>query len=290
MLWGVIRNGLLAVVVGCGLAVTFGVDRFIVDAAFDRFRPADPNAGPLKAQVELRDLNNSLTDPDRALAETVSRKQLEFYSQSFRVPAVMPVRLRLFRDFSQYENHRDATSRVKTKMGYYSRKRREAVVNWNRAYRATIYHEVQHAIAHQLFPRMPRWINEGLSEVFETAGVDRGSMIARRQRSMVRWLNRWKRQNRLPEMKAWLDLSRSEWQAGDKAPIFRNRILSWGVTYFMMSTPGRRGALNRILTDLYWRRVPSPSVAIDKHYAGGLSAFQRDFSGFVSAMPRAIPL
>lgn len=290
MLWGVIRNGLLAVVVGCGLAVTFGVDRFIVDAAFDRFRPADPNAGPLKARVELRDLNNSLTDRDRALAETVSRKQLEFYSQSFRVPAVMPVRLRLFRDFSQYENHRDATSRVTTKMGYYSRKRREAVVNWNRAYRATIYHEVQHAIAHQLFPRMPRWINEGLSEVFETARVDRGSMIARRQRSMVRWLNRWKRQNRLPEMKAWLDLSRSEWQAGDKAPIFRNRILSWGVTYFLMSTPGRRGALNRILTELYWRRVPSPSVAIDKHYAGGLSAFQRDFSGFVSAMPRAIPL
>lgn len=303
-------SSLLATGIALVLVVFFSHNQFVADASTSQARgnprqvnarrahDSEPKSARLprvtsgrgstrggRWRVRIADLNNTLTFEDIRIGERVANRMLAFHSLYHSFPPTVTVNVRLFKSFAGYRRFRDDNSTITTDYGFYLPSRDLAVVNGRYRYQSTYLHEIQHAIFNKGFYRPPRWLNEGLSELFEWVDVSGGGVYALRHRNKFLWLKKWQREERLPDLRTWVNQSTRTFTERDVGRVRRGRIVGWGIAYFMLSDASRRRALARMIRDLKSGALPSVAAAFDRHYGSGLGGFIRDFNRALPNFP-----
>ena len=248
---------------------------------------------PLSAQfITVNDINRNLSRMDIQTIRPVLEKQAAFHSKHLDLPSRIEIPVRVFTSTEDYRRHQKAISTSSTsKNGFYSASKREVIVNKNKNYLSTLKHEAQHFILRSQFRSPPKWINEGLSEFYESSTVRGGYVFVQTQNNKHKRLKQWIDNNSLPALDEWLNISNSEWRTQNKASEDRlSSTLSWGLVYFLMSSDNGKSVLSDTIRDLQNQKKLKSAEILNKHYRGGLKALQEDFEQFMQALPIELKL
>ena len=244
-------------------------------------QPFDVKAGP---RIVIEDLNGSMSAEDTFQVTQVLESMVSFYQAPLNLKYPVTVRVKLFESDDQYRRYRSRNSRSDSKNGYYSKTYNEAVVNKNKRYRKTLFHEAQHSVLRSRLKRPPLWVNEGLAELYERAYLHNGQLHVKqsnkKRRRLVKWLN-----DGTLNLEEFLSMSKKQLEARTIKVERYSRTIAWGLIYFLMSSDDRRQTLTNILAQLRKKSGQSSVVLIEQFYRGGLSAFDRDFRAFMRRIP-----
>lgn len=153
-----------------------------------------PPPGPVaRTAVILDDRSGRLPPPARQAAEAFAGRMVAFYGAPVDGAVTIPLHYcdtqECFTDYMQ-RNYK-GIMRMGRIAGYYDRTRKEIFVGSSPTYFETLVHEMNHFIIARVLPRAPRWLDEGLSEYFETATTDPkgvGPEYGHRRRALRAWL------------------------------------------------------------------------------------------------------
>ncbi|WP_395373283.1 DUF1570 domain-containing protein [Marinicella sp. W31] len=246
----------------------------------------------LAQNLSIDDINNNLSRQDIAHIMPVIDKQLDFHSQHLDFPNKIQVPVHVFEDAKKYRKYRSRISTSSTSNnGFYSGSRKEVIINKNKKYLNTLKHEIQHFLLRSQTKSPPKWINEGLSELYESSEVRGRRVFALKQNKKHERLQKLLDADEIPTLRNWLDISNQNWRKQNKDSAIRiNSTLSWGLVYFLMSSEQGQSTLSQTIHDLRISKSKQSAKYLDKNYRGGLSRLQRDFKNFVQILPPEIQL
>ena len=246
----------------------------------------------LAQNLTIDDINNNLSRQDIDQIMPVIDKQLDFHRKHLDFPNRIQVPVLVFEDPKKYRKYRSRISTSSTSNnGFYSGSRKEVIVNKNKRYLKTLKHEIQHFLLRSQTKSPPKWINEGLSEVYEYAEVRGRRVYALKQNKKHKRLLTLVGDDGIPQLRTWLNISNSDWRKQNKSSDIRiNSTLSWGLVYFLMSSEQGRSALSQTIHDLRTSGSKQSARYLDKNYRGGLLRLQEDFNNFIKVLPPEIQL
>ena len=235
--------------------------------------------------VSVKDLNSTLSKDDISKLITVIDKVVVFHSAHVSIPKVFEIPVRLFESEREYKKYQEKISKTsRSRNGFYSSSKKEVVVNKNEYYFKTIIHEAQHFILRSGLKSPPKWINEGLSEFYETSYIYSDKVYVKEQSQKRKRLQQWLREKALLALSQFLVLSNNDWKKQNEKPEFRCSTISWGLVYFLMSTPDGKNILSLVIKEL--REDSGRSlVLLEEYYEGGVKTLERDFYEFINKMP-----
>ena len=92
-------------------------------------------------------------------------------------------------------------------------------------------HEVQHYIMCKSNQYSPKWINEGISEVFETGYMRGKYLYSEKQSDKEQLLKSILKRQKVFQLKKFLSESNDEWKKHDTTYSY---TMSWGIVYFFI--------------------------------------------------------
>ena len=164
-----------------------------------------------------------------------------FQSQGFT--PVPHLQARIFASFDEFRgyqmSHRsfragDSPSRT----AYYSIGLKELVTWRNQGLVPLLIHESQHALLRSFFPRPPKWLNEGLSEVFEGLDTQSEPPVLMPQRGRLRKVKRLLTLPGFVEHVAQVvKLSERDYNQRANLRDFDSYTCSWALIYYLWCLP-----------------------------------------------------
>jgi len=236
-------------------------------------------------QVEIEDINNVLSKNEIKLLSAIIDKEVRFHKNHLSFSNILKIPVRVFVSEDEYITYQHKTTKItQPTNGYFSYKNNEIVIKKNAYYLNTIVHEAQHFIFGTQFIRPPLWINEGLSEFYETAYFNNEQIYVRKHYNKTKKLKEWLEKDELPSIKKFLSISNKDWRKEDKQPLYKTRTISWGLVYFLMSSKKGRQYLSNVIKSLH-QNPKNSSYVLDYVYEGGINALEKDFFEFIHTMP-----
>ncbi len=236
----------------------------------------------LGKNVVLNDINHVLSDYAIMESEFLLGKILLFHGNDSKEPLYVSVRI--FESENKYIEHCNQFAQAEPPgNAYFSIVYNEVVIYKSKNYFKSIIHEGQHCIFRVTFPKPPRWLNEGLSEFFETAYVSAGKAYVKPQKKKMMRLQTWLKNGELLSIQEFLSWSNRKWRRKNQKPENISSTMSWGMIYFFMSSNERKDILKRIFSELKNSKGDSLEI-IDCVYEGGISVFEKEFHQFIMEM------
>ena len=160
---------------------------------------------------------------------------------------------------------------------------------------ATLYHEAFHAyVANYVYPpnrppgELPRWLNEGLAQVFETAIVEAGELrVGHADRDRLAQVRELLRQGKLVSVAELLKSNRGQFvvtHAGDRPGSDRYYLASWAVAFYLTF---ERGLIGTPALDRFVQAVTEggdPLAAFAGLIGQPLEAFERDLTRYLQSL------
>jgi len=238
-----------------------------------------------------------LTKPvERAIVFGVSRI-LDTYKETFgfSYPDDFKVKVTIFSNKDKFrEYQKKQLGSIISESGYYSGKYRETVVLWKKATKktkdakqmvATVFHEANHLILRHHIPWCPSWVNEGLSEYFDSLNVFGENRRVFLRRDYSAWCKYWLKKGFPIKLDEYLSLSHEEWMKFRSEDSNAAYAIGYSLVYFMMS----RSSTEKVLKELLWQfekhgKEANSIQTINEYYRGGLARFERNWRKWI---PRA---
>jgi len=240
------------------------------------------------SQININDINHVLSKEQTKLLTQIIQKEVSFHKKHMRLPPSITYNLRICKNNRSKTCQQYPSLRSNMFVGLYVYKKHEAIIKQSNSMFLTIIHESNHMLIHVgKSTHIPSWINEGLSEYYETATMINGTLFATIQRQSLHKLKKWHRNDQLPPMASILAWKRNYWKSvdQDRNRDYKSRTISWGLVYFLMSSNHGKNLLHTIIKVLRKKKHENIVMIIQKHYHGGFSAFQKDFYTFLDHMP-----
>ncbi|MEQ1565511.1 MAG: hypothetical protein ABMA64_07735 [Myxococcota bacterium] len=253
-------------------------------------------AGQLELDVRAADFDLS-AETERSISRLLTRMHATYESWlGVVLPPLLPVHVELVSKEADYRAREAAVMgglRGHT-VGFFVPARSQVVV-WRGPgeadMRRTLVHETSHFLLSSAgLGRVPLWLNEGLSEVFETSTLDGNAVWLIPDPNLVRWLGG----GNLPAASTLLGWSRQDWdRAAAGSPWGRAEYpYGWAVCAFLLSSEGGRALLGELLASTAVSADPAADAlaAVERKYDGGAPALDRTFRAWFAAGPGRIQL
>ncbi len=162
--------------------------------------------------------------------------------------------------------------------GFYRFSDNQAVVRWlgDAGTRAVARHEIAHLALGNWLGQVPLWLNEGLAEVVERMQFQQSFATAAAPARDLDGLRRLQRAGGLPALPVFLAGDREDWNrwGNDLAYPY-----AWSLVHFLLQEPSRQRGVSDLLNALAQHRCLGFDHvdALDRGYAGGLAALERDW-------------
>lgn len=272
---------LLAVLAGFGLKMLWVPEHTVT-----------PTQAAAQSQaIVIDDINGTLSAEDHAFLQEQMRWQMAFHRQYKSLPEALPVKVSLWRTTGAYRNYQSNISKTSTSSkGFYSGSRRELVINGEKSgYRQTLAHEAQHLLLRWKGLKPRPWLNEGLSEYFETLEI-RGprQAVSLAHAARVQRLQAFARAGQLPPLPGFFDEDKRHWRARDKHTPYVSQDTAWALVYFFMQNTRGQTALLAVLQALAQKDDTAVFTLIDQVYP--LSTLRTDFAAFLAEIPTEQPV
>lgn len=228
--------------------------------------------------LDIQEIGCNLSEEEERFIYSISHYELNFYKSIFNENIPL-INLKVFGDSTDYRSYQHKISSSRAKNGFYSGSKKFILIYKNDRFLKTISHEINHFILRNLIPVVPKWINEGLSEYFEFAQIEKGLITIHPQNKKLERLQQWIDEPGKIDLSDFFSWPNSKWSKNSKPPDYLPSTLSWGIVYFMMTDDSRSKYVKLILQDL--NSGLSSLESLEKNYPGGIPALEADFRKFV---------
>jgi len=195
-------------------------------------------------------------------------------------------KVRIFGDEKYFFGYQRMSSGTSSNTGFYTGKVNEAVTYWRKdigSMLALVFHEITHALLHNVFQYLPLWLDEGIAEYFEQAIVKDDSLVVKLYEDRNRNLRQRLRWKSVKDLESFLKMSDVEWDDYNKLDDAPSRTISWSIVYFLMETDSGREVLKKMLTHI--KDVgDQPNVSLELFnlcYPGGALEFEKDWHAWI---------
>lgn len=250
-------------------------------------------ATALGGSVELTidSVGKPVTQNQRLMLQSTLQRTSDFYGAvlDIRTPATLPMKVTVFSDKAAFEEMKRAKGAPSWSEGFFRRTPAgpEAYL-WSGSaggMRPIFLHEASHyLLSYGGFA--PRWLNEGLAQVMETANV-RGNALSvtptERHRRILASVGRPSADDIISAGGGWNELP-----ADQVGPLY---IAAWALTAVLLSTPdGQKTTAAILAAHRGSPRASTVKKAIEDTYPGGLAGLERAFDAWASRPPRSLML
>lgn len=197
-------------------------------------------------------------------------------------PSELVFKVRIFANPNQYAEYTRSQSRgtAFSSIGVYFPHLREMAVSLqseDAETLETIFHETVHAFLGQALPAIPRWLNEGLAQYFETLRPEaNGGLTVSPVPGLDYYAQRLLAAGELMELRAYLEVG-GDWKEYNDATLSPPYAVAWSLTYFLMGSPEGKEVLQKLITHFKSApegAIPSTTETINLYYPGGLEALE----------------
>lgn len=228
-------------------------------------------------ELTVEGVGGPVTQSQRLMLQSTLQRVSGFYRSSLgvRLPSDLPMRVVVYHDRTAFEDHRTRSGAPLWADGWFrlSRTGPETVLWAGDQMRPIFLHEASHYLTSHSGPT-PRWLNEGLAQVLETATVRGNALTVRtppHHAQILASVGRPTVVSLITHPGAWNELPSD--QAG---PLY---IQGWALTALLLSNAKGQETIRAILAA--WRTAPgnaSTRSAIEQTYPGGLDGLEAAFA------------
>ena len=253
--------------------------------------PEQAISGRAKVDVRIKLYNYELSSKQRHAIQKHIEAIYDLYAKWFgwSEKPKRPISIRIFGNYEDFGNYQSEVGyRFPTNRSHYSRYRREVVMIGTEFKTKTIrvlYHEASHAIMHMNMQRVPKWINEGLAEVFELLQTrsEKTFSIGYR-RSYIGLIKHKLREGSLEPAASYMKISSQKWHDSSSRVENMYYKVAWSIMRYLVSNKtGQktlRAVMNDIRTDNKWNESNLAEL-FNKHYPGGVKKLDRDWRSWI---------
>ncbi|MCF7907543.1 MAG: DUF1570 domain-containing protein [Candidatus Omnitrophica bacterium] len=196
-------------------------------------------------------------------------------------------KVRIFGDEKYFFGYQRMASTTSSNTGFFTSKTNEAVTYWRKntvAMLALVFHEVSHALLHNVMHHQPSWIDEGIAEYFESSLVEGDSLIVVPSKTKDRTFKQRLRWNSVMDLPSFLKMSDEEWSNYENLPDNPARGLAWSIVYYLMESNLGRIVLKKTLhhLDKEGDQPRASFQALDLYYPGGVRQLEKDWHEWIS--------
>jgi hypothetical protein len=264
------------------------------------FQSQDEYAARLKAEGR-RFINTAFFDPaanrilctgDLArLSAELEKSRQQFKNHRLDLDQLQAKLERLYKP-PDLNRHLDAIRAARGELNRLERLRESDFAKATQRLFAAIYHEAFHAyLAGFVYPKpieMPRWLNEGLAQVFETALVEAGELrVGHADRERLGRAKDAIRKKSLIPLNRLLTADAPQFLAAhdsDRGAADLHYLTAWAVAHYLTF---ERRVLGSDALDIYLRALAGgndPEVAFAKLVGQPVAEFERDFLAYLGRL------
>lgn len=205
-----------------------------------------------------------------------------------------PIKIKIFGNYIDFEKYQiEKREGHVTNRSHYSPSRKEVVMlgtEFTDATLSVLFHECSHAIFHMEVAHGPKWINEGLAEVFESSKAQRDKVKVGYDKEWTEIIKHKLREGSLLSFKEYLNISSNGWRE-ESARVERSYYtVAWSMMRFLVSSEQGIAALKNDINDIKLRKNP-PWWQKDRlveifaeHYPGGIDKLDADWRNWISKL------
>lgn len=236
--------------------------------------------GPLAAEpVHLQMLQEPLT----AAEESYLKGALSWIIDVYERQGLRPnphLKARVFATYPEFQNYQHAHRSFSdgsrpSRSGYYSLGQKELVTWRNRGLTSLFIHESQHALLRSDFPRPPKWINEGLSEMFEGFDFSQSPPRTLPQGPRLRKVKQLLTDDFGRQVVEVVTLSERDFNALASDRGFDSYTRSWALVYYLWCLPNGEDCIGELLRSL--KRGEEASAILARLVEGSLEEKLTEF-------------
>ena len=212
-----------------------------------------------------------------------------YYKQIFDYEGNVEITMRIFgkeKDFFNYQKKH--INKVFSTAGIFISRIDEGAVNGSMSRKrviSTLLHECSHAILRKKTSNVPRWINEGLAEYFETMSATNEKIVVDYQKHRYRDLIRWRSEGSLIPLREYVSLNSSAWIEIERQHDEITRTMAWSIIHYLMSTELGQKSLVRLIREFNERRDLKPVQLVNANIEGGLKKLESKWLKYISSPP-----
>ncbi len=242
-----------------------------------------------EVEVIIETVNYSLSHAMRGRIDTQLNAMYRAYVQwlGWDARPVRPITIRLFGKFKDFEQFQRAHRDNVTHRSHYSSRHKEILMlgtEFGEATLSLLYHESSHAILDMRPGHYPKWINEGLAEVFAMSNSHEASI---RLNYAAKWSQLMKhklREGSLLSLEHYLALPNRAW--GDESARVENSyyMISWALMRFLLSSEQGINSLRQIIAacrQQAWWQDDGLVKIFARHYPAGMQQLDADFRQWI---------
>ena len=202
----------------------------------------------------------------------------------------LPVTIKIFGDFTAFEKYQAGEKYAHiTSRSHYSPRRREVVMLGTEFTQATLevlFHEVSHAIIHMEMKTIPKWINEGLSEVFEKITSDNGHIGVGINEAWIETVQHKLREGSLRSFRDYLSISNIQWSNESTRVELSYYMVAWSMMRFLLSSPQGVDTLRQVISACkkqpWWQKGKLAGLFAES-YPGGITKLDYDWRKWINS-------
>jgi hypothetical protein len=244
-----------------------------------------------RVELTIEGVGGPVTQSQRLMLQATLQRTSNWYDTALDVPTPhpLPMHITVYTDEDAFTAIKREKGAPMWAAGFFHRRGRQAEAHLfaasNERMQATFLHEASHYLL-AFGGRSPKWLNEGLAEVLESATVRGNTLTVTPTRHQLYGLSRVDK----PTVRAIVE-GNSAWNdlPGDEVgPLYAS---AWGLTAMLVESPQGQKTIKAMLSA--YRRQPTNDAvvgAIESTWPGGMDGLQRDFERWIARPSKTVIL
>tara|TARA_B100000809_G_scaffold266763_1_gene331354 strand:+ start:3808 stop:4785 length:978 start_codon:yes stop_codon:yes gene_type:complete len=253
------------------------------------FKSTVEKTAKISVAINIQSFDYPLSDNAKNRMRTQVRAVYRAYVDWFgwAPEAQYPVRIKIFGQYQAFIDYQKSNGGNSTHRSHYSPARREVVMlgtEFTESTLGVLLHEVSHAIIHMESNSTPKWIDEGLAEVFEYSRINRGRVKLGSDPEWVEKLKHQLSEGSLKPVAHYLKIPDNQWSKKSRRVERSYYTVAWGLMRFMTRNESNRALLLSILKTRKlnpWWQKPELVQRFDQNYPEGVGQLNSDWRNWI---------
>lgn len=233
-------------------------------------------------KLVLSELDCKISEEGKQQIAQILEYEFQFYEKFLNIKRDVEIKVSIYGNEEVYKTTQKMISTSTSNSAFYSNKHNQILINYRPGRTeakvlSVIAHESSHFILKSDGTKIPKWINEGMSEYFEQAYLKPNKSIDFNEPAdFVAFIydNFSKDKINIKQFIGWSD---DKWKAVNKNKSFSYR-LSWGLVNYLFVN-GKIDIVKRILKDLKENPNNGQNI-VNEAYSGGIDQLEKDMKTY----------
>lgn len=230
----------------------------------------------------LNELDCKISEEGKQQIARILEYEFQFYESFLNISRDVEIKVSIYGNEDVFKTTQKMISTSTSNSAFYSNKHNQIFINYRKGRSeakvlSVIAHESSHFILKHDGVRLPKWINEGMSEYFEQAYLTKNNSISINEpANFVEFVSKKFDDNKV-NLKQFIGWSNKKWKAVNKNKFYSYRI-SWSIVNYLFIT-NKQDILKQFLKELK-QNPGNDQKIVEKVYNGGIEQLKNDMKQY----------